>query len=85
MFAVEDINEIVEGLYMSDGMTSTNLDVLQRLKITHILTVANYLPPKFKDKFTYLVVEVVDDPNENLKPHFKKCIKFIDNARESGG
>ena len=81
-FNAEDIHEIDNGLYMSDIFTAENLDILSKFGITHIVTVTGHIPPKYKDKFEYLVVEVDDDPSENLKTHFKKCIKFIDSARE---
>ena len=81
---VDDINEIIPGLYMSDYQTADNLEVLTRLGITHIVTVTK-LPLKNKDKFTCMQIEIDDQSGEDIKSHFKAANKFIDNAIENFG
>ena len=50
---VDDINEIMPGLFMSDITTAENMEVLNRCGITHIVTVTK-LPNKHRGKFTCL-------------------------------
>ena len=53
--------------------------------MTHILTVASGITPKFPTNFTYKVVYILDSPSANLKAHFNSCIKFIKQALDQGG
>ncbi|CAG9336283.1 MKP2_5 [Blepharisma stoltei] len=77
--------KILEKLYLGSVGAAYTLATLKRLKITHILTLCDCLPPKFPGEFEYKVVNVIDDPKENLSAHFKECFEFIKEAIASGG
>ena len=51
-------------------MGASSKETLQKLGITHILTVASGHAPKFPSFFTYKVVSVLDSPSCNLKIKF---------------
>ncbi|CDW74921.1 leucine rich repeat and phosphatase domain containing protein [Stylonychia lemnae] len=81
---VDDINEIMPGLYMSDITTAENTEILKKYQITHIVTVTK-ISPKFPDRFQYMQVEIDDQSDQDIKKHFKATNKFINNAIENGG
>jgi len=51
------------------------------LNITHILTVARALHPKFQSEITYHLLDVDDWLGEDLLSHFEDAFSFIDFAR----
>lgn len=53
--------------------------------MTSILTVARGLPPCFPEDFEYTLVEVMDDPEEDLQAHFDTCFRAIEDGRDRGG
>ena len=59
--------------------------MLERLGITHILTVAGGFEPKFPESFVYECVDVKDVPEERLCVHFDRCLKFIAKCLLDGG
>lgn len=77
--------EVVPGVYLGSIGAAHNKEVLQRLNITHVLTVASGFAPKHPDDFTYCVVNVADRPEETLSRHFERALKFIARALLDGG
>jgi hypothetical protein len=55
-----DIDKIGNNLYISDVFTSQNLGVLIDRKITHILTMADQIEPKYLKNFTYKCIKILD-------------------------
>ena len=82
----KEISEIVENeLYMSDIFAAENLEELNRCQITHILTVAARLPPKYPENFKYKVVSINDESHEDIKQYFRDAIQFIVESIEQKG
>ena len=79
------MSQILDNLYLGDLLCSQNKDLLLRMGVTHILTVAKDHPPKFPSTFKYKVVKVLDLPSTNLKSKFAACITFIKEAMANGG
>lgn len=79
------MNKILENLWLGDMSAAYNKVILKKNGMTHILTVASGIPPKFPSNFTYKVVTILDSPTANLKAHFNSCIKFIKQAIDQGG
>lgn len=77
-------DEVVTGLYISSANVARNKALLQKLKITHVLTVAG-INPVYPNDFTYKIVNVLDSSDTNLVPLFDECHKFIDQGLTSGG
>ena len=62
----DNIDMITPNLYMSDVFNAENYDLLQKLHITHIVTVSRTISPKFPKDFTYLVCEVDDESTQDV-------------------
>ncbi|KAJ6722067.1 DUAL SPECIFICITY PROTEIN PHOSPHATASE 1B [Salix viminalis] len=76
---------IEEGLFLGSLGAATNKDALNSKNITHILTVADSLPPSYPNDFVYEVIGVADRNDTNLSQYFNKCFNFIDEAKRQGG
>ncbi|MCI4382970.1 hypothetical protein PGIGA_G00020930 [Pangasianodon gigas] len=66
------------------------LSILEKHGITHIVCVrqdieANFIKPNFPLKFRYLVLDIADNPVENIIKYFQMTKEFIDGCLETGG
>ncbi|KAL6189352.1 hypothetical protein ACLB2K_040741 [Fragaria x ananassa] len=77
--------QIEEGLFLGSVGAANNKEELKNLNVTHILTVADSLPPKYPNDFVYKVVEVEDRRTTDLQQHFDECFDYIEEAKTSGG
>jgi len=75
--------QIEEGLYLGSVGAANNKSELKRLNITHILTVANSLPPTHPNDFVYKIINNREDVN--IENYFDECFAFIDEAKRMGG
>jgi len=80
-----DFNLVYPNIYIGNYSTSTNLELLQGLGITHIITVLPTFNPPFPDKFTYLHIQAYDDETQNLEPFFQKTNQFISDVLTQSG
>lgn len=78
-------SKIEEGLFLGSFEAARNKDALKQSNITHILTVAYFLNPLYRNEFVYKVINVADREDENLKQYFDECFDFIEGAKRSGG
>lgn len=74
------MNKITEGLWLGDMTGAYNRFALRKNGITHILTVAQGIMPKFPTQFQYKLISILDCPSANIKKHFQPCIKFLKDA-----
>ena len=72
-------------MYLGSIGAAHNKASLEAAGITHVLTVAGGLAPRFPDEYTYCLVDVADSPSEPLHRHFDRCLKFIARALLDGG
>jgi hypothetical protein len=76
-----DANLIDDGIYLGGIDAAYNWKEIQKRGITHILTVARDIEPRYYDKkITYMRVRVQDIWFENLISSFPLCHDFIDEA-----
>ncbi len=80
-----DFNLVYPNIYIGNYSTSTNLELLQGLGITHIITVLPTFNPPFPEKFTYLHVQAYDDETQNIEPFFQQTNQFISNVLTQRG
>ncbi|XP_029569956.1 serine/threonine/tyrosine-interacting protein isoform X1 [Salmo trutta] len=92
-----EMQEILPGLFLgpySAAMKSKvcwyTLSILERQEITHLVCVrqdieANFIKPNFPHKFRYLVLDIADNPVENIIRYFPMTKEFIDGCLASGG
>ncbi|PRQ36849.1 putative phosphoric monoester hydrolase [Rosa chinensis] len=77
--------QIEEGLFLGSLGAANNKETLENLNVTHILTVADSLPPKYPNDFVYRVLNVEDRRTTDLQQHFDECFNYIEEAKTSGG
>nr|UBK24583.1 MKP2 [Chrysanthemum x morifolium] len=77
--------QIDEGLYLGSVGAANNKTLLKSLNVTHILTVANSLPPAYPNDFTYKIVDVSDREEVNIAQFFDECFNFINEGKRMGG
>jgi len=54
---------VFDDLFLGSVGTAYNLEVLKELGITHILTCAANIKPRFENEFKYKVLNLLDSPN----------------------
>uniref|UniRef100_A0A671SSS0 Serine/threonine/tyrosine-interacting protein A-like n=1 Tax=Sinocyclocheilus anshuiensis TaxID=1608454 RepID=A0A671SSS0_9TELE len=87
-----EMQEILPGLFLGpySAAMKSKLSVLEKQGITHIVCVrqdieANFIKPNFPHKFRYLVLDIADNPVENIIRYFPMTKEFIDGCLETGG
>jgi hypothetical protein len=80
-----DFNLVYPNIYIGNYSTSTNLELLSGLGITHILSVIPTFNPPFPEKFTYLHIPAYDDDSQNMVPWFEKTNPFIQDVLNQRG
>ena len=61
-----------------------DLETLQNLKITHILTLGGLMDPEFPEKFEYKVMEIIDEEDFDYIAHFDEAIEFVNKGVTEG-
>lgn len=87
-----EMQEVLPGLFLgpySSAMKS-KLPILQKHGITHIICIrqnieANFIKPNFQQLFRYLVLDIADNPVENIIRFFPMTKEFIDGSLQNGG
>ncbi|XP_072345837.1 serine/threonine/tyrosine-interacting protein isoform X2 [Scyliorhinus torazame] len=86
------MQEILPGLYLGpySAAMKSKLPILEENGITHIICVrqdieANFIKANFQEKFRYLVLDIADNPVENIIRYFPVTKEFIDGCLENGG
>ncbi len=64
------MSKILDNLWLGDMAGAYNKTLLKRNNITHILTVAQGIMPKFPANFHYKLISILDSPAANLLKHF---------------
>ncbi|PWA38896.1 dual specificity protein phosphatase 1 [Artemisia annua] len=77
--------QIEEGLYLGSVGAANNQTLLKSLNVTHVLTVANSIPPAYTNDFTYKIVDVSDREEVNIAQFFDECFNFINEGKQMGG
>ena len=62
---------ILEHLYLGDKDAADDESILIKYNITHILTVADHISPKYPGKYIYKVIPINDFPCEDIISHFE--------------
>ena len=64
---MSSMNKILDNLWLGDMVGASNKFLLKKNGITHILTMAQGLLPKFPTLFDYKLVNILDCPSANIK------------------
>ena len=76
---------VYPNIYIGNYSTSTNLELLHNVGITHIISVIPTFNPPFPDKFKYLHISAYDDQTQDMLPFFKQSNDFIETVLKDGG
>uniref|UniRef100_A0A3Q3E6X7 Serine/threonine/tyrosine interacting protein n=1 Tax=Hippocampus comes TaxID=109280 RepID=A0A3Q3E6X7_HIPCM len=87
-----EMQEILPGLFLGpySAAMKSKLQALEREGITHVVCVrqdieANFIKPNFPHTFRYLVLDIADNPVENIIRFFPTTKEFIDGCLATGG
>ncbi|KAM7406337.1 hypothetical protein PAMP_000719 [Pampus punctatissimus] len=87
-----EMQEILPGLFLGpfSAAMKSKLPILERQGVTHIVCVrqdieANFIKPNFPHTFRYLVLDIADNPVENIIRFFPSTKEFIDSCLATGG
>jgi len=85
-----ECQEILPGLLLGPFVVSKSLETLQQLKVTHIVCIRDVkeafsVRPRFEGHFTYMVLDVEDNEEQNLIRVFPAAKQFIDTALAAEG
>lgn len=77
---------IYDKLYLGNVYSSSDRELLDKLGIKSIVSIASNLgPPKFPDTYKYTEVEIMDSSHVNILTHFDRCFKAIEEGIQAGG
>ncbi|KAE8591567.1 hypothetical protein XENTR_v10018494 [Xenopus tropicalis] len=77
-------SEIFPYLYLGSEWNASNLEELQKNKVSHILNVTREIDNFFPELFKYLNIRVLDEENTNLMQYWKETHAFITAGRRQG-
>ena len=78
-FTCNDIDEIIENLYLGDLSGAENIDKIKKLGIKKVLSLLNGYFPQYKesDNIIHKTLNVNDFDEENIIKYFGECLNFI--------
>lgn len=82
----DDFNMLYPNVFVSNYSTTTNIQLLKDLGITHIISVIpTFNPPESAaNEFTYLHIPAYDDETQDMTKYFQQTNAFISNVLGSG-
>jgi len=79
-------SKVDDGLYVSSELVAKNRDILAGHGITHVVNTIGFLCPNvFPGELSYLLVNILDSPQEDILPVLYDIFDFIEQARAGGG
>lgn len=69
--------EVYENLYIGSIGAAYNKKILDEIGITHIMTVAAKIKPRFEKDFTYKIFNALDTPTCKISKYFEDSNKYI--------
>jgi protein-tyrosine phosphatase len=85
---IQEPDLIIDSLYIGDAKMASNVSLLQRYQITHIVNCASELKSnerKYNQMFNYLMLPMVDGFDTDLNDYITTVIEFIEDALENKG
>lgn len=81
---VLSLSQVCPSVWVGPWFIANNKEILLKYKINHIVN-ASGLENSFPNDFTYLKIDIEDDPEEDISRYFTKTSRFIQNAVLKGG
>ncbi|WRT66312.1 uncharacterized protein IL334_003267 [Kwoniella shivajii] len=85
-----EAQQIIPGLYLGPFQSSTNLNKMKLMGITHVLCIRDkkeksLIYPRFPTEFRYMTLDISDNTDQNLITIFPQCRDFIEEAMSMSG
>ena len=72
--------QVFPDIFLGSVGAAYNKESLKQLGITHILTCAANIKPRFPEDFKYEILNCLDSPNQSILQHVEKSNAFINSA-----
>lgn len=82
---IEDVHEIIPGLFLGNAKAAYSEPLLKRLGITHVVNCAKELDQLPFAFIRYLHLPLQDSPDENIGQHFDHVNRHLDQTLRKGG
>ncbi|KZW02037.1 dual specificity protein phosphatase 12 [Exidia glandulosa HHB12029] len=79
------MDEIIPGLFLGPWETAFEVEELDRMGVTHVLSAMRVPMLKLPERFKNLQLHILDSPKFDILSYFPQCIAFIDEGMKSGG
>ncbi|ENN72704.1 hypothetical protein YQE_10642, partial [Dendroctonus ponderosae] len=86
-FCTVSYDQIEPGLYLGSLSAAKDIDTLNKLKVSHILTIDTCVLPRNIVELPHIKTEFIklsDQPKEDLLSHFDSAIEFIETGLKHG-
>lgn len=74
---------VLDRLFVGSIGCAYNEESLKNHEITHIVTVANKIKPRFEGKFVYKIIPVLDSASADIKQHFIDTNAYVKGVLDS--
>lgn len=87
----QEMSDVLQCLALGSWRDASNIDMLTRRGITHVLNVAREVPPPTElalmqsGDFVHKSIPLQDCHSENIAQHFEEAFSFIEEARKRQG
>jgi len=78
-------DQIIPGLWLGSAQSARNRHLLQRNKISHVLTIMEDPQSLYPHAFTYLFLKAQDVDVQSISEYFNQSNEFIEKGRKAGG
>ena len=75
---------MIPGVYLGDYKDALNAEQMEKLGITHVLTVLLGSEPRYPDRFRYMTVRAQDHHSQDLLSYLEELHAFIDEGKREG-
>lgn len=79
------VDEIEPGLFLGSLAAAKDIETLNKLKVSHIITIDTCPLPRNITELTQITtkfIQLSDQPKEDLLSHFDDCIHFIEQGKK---
>ncbi|KAK3257610.1 hypothetical protein CYMTET_33313, partial [Cymbomonas tetramitiformis] len=76
---------ILPNLFIGNALVAQSVHTLEKLGITHVLTLVPDLELAYPAHFKHLRISVVDTEDEDIAHYFREAADFVETATKGGG
>lgn len=80
-----EIDEIIPNVFISDFASACETDKLQKIGITHIITVVIGIDEMYPKIFNYMIINICDRKHVQIYDYFDDSSNFIKKALDNNG